>query len=80
MARGRHTSRATSRTCLRADVSRGAVIWRSDDGAYQCAYTAASRADLDRYLSEFAPAMRADAATRFPGLQIGRAVWSGGSA
>ena len=53
-----------------------AVIWRSDDGAYQCCYTAASRADLDRYLSEFAPAMRADAATRFPGLQIGRAVWS----
>lgn len=53
-----------------------AVIWRSDDGVYQCAYTAASRADLDRYLAEFAPAMRADTATRFPGLEIGRAVWS----
>ena len=53
-----------------------AVIWRSDDGAYQSAYTAASRADLDRYLAEFAPAMRADAVARFPGLEITRAVWS----
>jgi hypothetical protein len=53
-----------------------AVIWRSDDGVYQCAYAVASRADLDRYMSEFAPAMRADTATRFPGLEIGRAIWS----
>ena len=53
-----------------------AVIRRSDDGAYQCCYTAATRADFDRYLSEFAPAMRADTATKFPGVQIGRAVWS----
>jgi len=53
-----------------------ATIWRSDDGAYQSAYTAASRTDLDRYLAEFAPAMRADAVTRFPGLEITRAVWS----
>ncbi len=53
-----------------------ATIWRADDGAYQSSYAAATREDLDRYLAEFAPAMRADAATKFPGLEIARAVWS----
>jgi Domain of unknown function (DUF4286) len=54
-----------------------AVIHRGEPGEYRCRYTVSSRAMLDRYLSEFAPAMRADTRDHFPvGVEITRAVWT----
>jgi len=48
---------------------------RADD--YRTRYTVASQADLDRYVSDHAPRMRADFIAHFPtGLTVTRAVWS----
>jgi hypothetical protein len=44
---------------------------------YRTRYTVESQADLDRYLDEHAPRMRADFIAHFPtGLRVTRAVWS----
>ena len=54
-----------------------AVIARGEPGEYRCCYTASSRELLARYLSEFAPALRADALLHFPeGVETARAVWT----
>jgi hypothetical protein len=45
--------------------------------AYRSRYTVASQQDLDRYLAEHAPRLRADFAVHFPaGVRFSRAVWS----
>jgi hypothetical protein len=52
-------------------------IHRGGPGEYRVSYLASSQARLDQYLAEFATAMRADTANRFPqGLEISRAVWT----
>lgn len=49
---------------------------KSAPGLYRVRYNAATRDDLDRYLREHAPRLRADFASRFPsGIQISREVW-----
>jgi len=54
-----------------------AILLRGDAGEYCCRYTAATRAQLDRYLAAFAPALRADASRLFPdGVEASRAVWT----
>ena len=46
------------------------------EGQYRAAYHAASQADVDRYLAEFAPALRQDMSKRFPtGVTLSRRVW-----
>ncbi|MBS1767397.1 MAG: DUF4286 family protein [Acidobacteria bacterium] len=49
---------------------------RREDGAYRSRYEAASRADLDRYLSDHTPRFRADFMAHFPeGCTVSREVW-----
>jgi len=51
---------------------------RSAPDVYRTRYTVASQAELDRYVAEYAPQMRADFLAHFPsGLRISRAVWEG---
>jgi 3-hydroxyisobutyrate dehydrogenase len=46
------------------------------EGQYRAAYHAASQGDLDRYLADFAPALRQHMSTRFPtGVTLSRRVW-----
>jgi 3-hydroxyisobutyrate dehydrogenase len=46
------------------------------EGQYRAAYHAASQAQVDRYLTEFAPALRQQMTTRFPtGVTLSRRVW-----
>jgi hypothetical protein len=46
-------------------------------GEYRCAYIAANQGQLDRYLAEHAPSLRADASSHFPeGVETSRAVWT----
>ena len=50
---------------------------RSDAGAFRTSYHAATRADLDRYLSGFAAGFRADFARHFPdGVTPARENWT----
>lgn len=47
------------------------------EGQYRAAYHAATQAEVDRYLSEFAPALRERMSERFPtGVTLSRRVWS----
>ena len=47
------------------------------EGQYRAAYHAASQAEVDRYLADFAPALRERLTARFPtGLTLSRRVWS----
>jgi hypothetical protein len=44
---------------------------------YRTRYSVASQQDLDRYVSEHAPRLRADFQQHFPsGLRVTRAVWT----
>lgn len=44
---------------------------------FRIMYVSNSRADLDRYLTEFAPSMRQRSLDRFPaGVEISRAKWN----
>ena len=46
------------------------------EGQYRTAYLAASQADVDRFLAEFAPALRDHMTARFPtGVTLSRRVW-----
>jgi 3-hydroxyisobutyrate dehydrogenase len=46
------------------------------EGQYRAAYHAASQAEVDRYLADFAPALRDEMAARFPtGLTLSRRIW-----
>jgi len=50
---------------------------QSAPDVYRTRYSVASHQDLDRYLSEHAPRLRADFQEHFPtGLRITRAVWT----
>lgn len=52
------------------------TIERNEAGQYRCRYVAASHGELDRYLSDHATALRAEALKRFPeGVEATRAVW-----
>jgi hypothetical protein len=67
-----HTADVMATGCFES-----AAIDRGEPGEYRCRYVAASRAMLDRYLTEFAPALRADATGHFPeGVETARAVWT----
>lgn len=47
----------------------------TDDGLYRTTYVAASRGDLDRYLADHAPRLRADFAEHIPrGVQVSREI------
>jgi 3-hydroxyisobutyrate dehydrogenase len=53
-----------------------AQLAQGGEGQYRAAFHAASQADVDRYLAEFAPAMRQHMMTRFPtGVTLSRRVW-----
>jgi hypothetical protein len=48
-------------------------------GRFRVRYRCADRVTLDRYLSEHAPQLRADAMHRFPaGVHLDRAIWVAG--
>ena len=50
---------------------------RSAPDDYRTRYTVASQEDLDRYVAEHAPRLRADFLQHFPsGLRVARAVWN----
>lgn len=50
---------------------------QSEPGVYRTRYGVASQEDLDRYVAEHAPRLRADFQQHFPsGLRVSRAVWS----
>lgn len=54
-----------------------AVLETSKPGRYRIRYFAATREDLDRYLSDQAPRLRKDVLDRFPtGVELSREVWS----
>jgi 3-hydroxyisobutyrate dehydrogenase-like beta-hydroxyacid dehydrogenase len=56
---------------LHADFHQGG------EGQYRAAYHAALQGEVDRYLAEFAPAMRDKVTARFPtGLTLSRRVWT----
>jgi hypothetical protein len=47
------------------------------EGQYRTAYQAASQAEVDRYLADFAPALREHMTARFPtGVTLSRRVWT----
>ena len=47
------------------------------EGQYRAAYQAASQAEVDRYLAEFAPRLREHMTARFPtGVTLSRRVWT----
>lgn len=49
----------------------------SERGVYRSRYTVASQGDLDRYVRDSAPRLRADFVEHFPaGLRVSRAVWT----
>ena len=49
---------------------------QSAPGIYRTRYSVASQEDLDRYVEEHAPRLRADFQEHFPsGLRVTRAVW-----
>jgi predicted ABC-type transport system involved in lysophospholipase L1 biosynthesis ATPase subunit len=53
-----------------------ASLARASGGRYRICYHAESTADLDRYLSESAPALRAEVAARYPGgVALTRETW-----
>ena len=50
---------------------------RAAPGRYRIRYEAATRDDLDRYLSAHAPRLRADALAHFPeGVELSREEWT----
>ena len=50
---------------------------KAASGVYRSRYTAASQEELDRYLRDFAEAMRADFRTHFPaGVTLSRETWT----
>lgn len=50
---------------------------RSAPDVYRTRYTVASQSDLDRYVAEHAPRLRADFVEHFPsGVRLTRSVWA----
>jgi len=53
-----------------------ASMEKTASGRYRVRYEASSQTDLDRYLRDHAPRLRADFAKQFPtGIQLSREVW-----
>ena len=53
-----------------------ASLARASGGRYLIRYHLASRADLERYLAQVAPALRAEFAARYPGgVALTRETW-----
>lgn len=54
-----------------------ARMHQGGEGQYRVAYRATSQAEVDRYLADFAPALRAHMTARFPtGVTLSRRVWT----
>ena len=54
----------------------GASLARASGGRYLIRYHLAARADLERYLAQSAPALRAEFAARYPGgVALTRETW-----
>jgi hypothetical protein len=61
---------------LETGCFRAATFTRSSPGRYRMRYEAPGQADLDRYLAEHAPRLRAEFSSRFPrGIALSREVW-----
>jgi hypothetical protein len=53
-----------------------ATLARASGGRYLIRYHLASRADLERYLAQAAPALRAEFGARYPGgVALTREIW-----
>ncbi|HEX2219899.1 MAG TPA: DUF4286 family protein [Gemmatimonadales bacterium] len=62
---------------LETGCFRAAAFTRSRPGRYRVRYEAPDQADLDRYLAEDAPRLRAEFSSRFPrGIALSREVWA----
>ena len=54
----------------------GASLARASGGRYLIRYQVATRADLERYLAQAAPTLRAEFAARYPGgVALTRETW-----
>jgi hypothetical protein len=54
----------------------GATLARASGGRYLIRYHVATRADLERYLTECAPGLRAEFGARYPGgVALTRETW-----
>jgi hypothetical protein len=61
---------------LNTGCFKGAVLTRSAPGRYRIRYEARNDGDLERYLAEHAPRLRADFGAHFPdGVTVSREVW-----
>jgi hypothetical protein len=70
--RGRHIPNIFATGCFR-DIR----FCRIEDGRFRTTYAAATQDDFDRYLRDYAPALRDDfAAHAPPELTVAREVWT----
>ena len=61
---------------LETGCFQGAVLTRGAPGRYRIRYEARIEADLERYLAEHAPRLRAEFTSHFPeGVTVSREVW-----
>ncbi|MGH7586831.1 MAG: DUF4286 family protein [Gemmatimonadales bacterium] len=68
--RGHHVPAVLGSGCFT-----GAHFERLSAGEYRTRYASATAGDLERYLADHAPGLRADFAARFGGAQVAREVW-----
>jgi len=62
---------------LKTGAFTGATISTAEPGAYRISYQVQNREDLDRYVRDHAPALRADVAKHFPeGVEQTRIEWT----
>jgi Domain of unknown function (DUF4286) len=62
---------------LATNLFSGASLSKSETGSYSIRYEALSREALDRYLSEYAPALRKNSMDHFPeGVELSRTEWT----
>jgi hypothetical protein len=62
---------------LATDLFTEAELLTDGNGSFRMVYISNNRAELDRYLTEFAPEMRRRSLDRFPeGVDISRAEWN----
>ena len=61
---------------LETGMFTGASVSRGGSGEYRIDYFLHGRDEFDRYINEFAPALRAHFAEKFPvGVELDRSVW-----
>jgi len=62
---------------MKTGLFEGAVIEQASPSKYRTRYVASTREDLDRYLTEHAPRLRADFNEKFPsGVEVTREQWT----